>query len=91
MSELQHFDNLYVADYCIVLFAMRYSLNPLSKQCHFGHASGAKPNMIFILQRTAPMITGKSKERRSWISNASMLTLRKIISDSRFEIDSRAL
>jgi len=35
--------------------------------------------------------TGKSKERRSRISNPSMLTLREIISDSWFESDSRAL
>jgi len=47
--------------------------------------------MIFILQRTALVTTGKSKERRSRISNASMLTLREIISDDRFESDSRTL
>jgi len=35
--------------------------------------------------------TGKSKERQSRISNASMLTLREIISGGRFELDSRAL
>jgi len=35
--------------------------------------------------------TGKSKERRSRISNASMLNLREIISDGRFKSDSRAL
>ena len=52
---------------------------------------GADPNMIFVLQRTGPVTTGKSKERRSWISNASMLTLWEIISDGRFESDSRAL
>ena len=90
-SELQHLDNFHVADYCVVLFAVRYSSNSLSKKCHFGYISDADPNMIFVLQRTAPVTTGKSKERRSWISNASMLTLRKIISDDRFESDSYAL
>jgi len=45
-------------------FAVRYSSNPLSKKCHFGHVGGADPNMIFILQRTARVTTCKSKERR---------------------------
>jgi len=35
--------------------------------------------------------TSKSKERRSRISNASILTLREIISDDRFESEPRAL
>jgi len=91
VSELQHFNNFHVANYCVVIFAVRYSSNPLSKKCHFGHVGGVDPNMIFIFQRTAPVTTGKSKERPSQISNASMLTLRKIISDNRFESDSRAL
>ena len=47
--------------------------------------------MIFVLQRTAPVIAGKSRKRRSRVSNASMLTLREIISDGRLESDSRAL
>ena len=63
----------------------------MSKKCHFGHVSGADPNMVFVLQRTAPVITGKSKERRSLISNASMLTLCEIIFYFQFELDSRAL
>ena len=37
------------------------------------------------------MTSGKSKERQTRINNASMLTLREIISDGRFELDSRAL
>ena len=57
VSELQHLDNFQVVDYCVVLFAIRYSSNPLSKQCHFGHVGGADPNMIFVLQRTAPVTT----------------------------------
>ena len=90
-SEFQQFDNFQVIDYCVILFAVRYSSNPLSKQYHFGHVRGADPNMIFILQRTAPVITGKSKERRNRISNANMLTLQEIIFDSRFESNPRAL
>ena len=70
---------------------MRYSSNPLSKQYHYGHVGGADPNMIFVLQRTAPVTTSKSKKRWSQISNASMLTLWEMIFDGRFELDSRAL
>ena len=62
-------------NYCIFSFAVRYSSNPLSKKCHFGHLGSAGPNMIFIPQRTAPVITDKSREWRSQIGNASMLTL----------------
>ena len=47
--------------------------------------------MIFILQRTALVIADKSRERRSRVSNSSMLTLREIISDGQFELDSHAL
>ena len=61
-SELQYLDNFQVADCYVVLFAMRYSTNPLSKKCHFGFVGGVDPNMIFILQRTAPATTDKSKE-----------------------------
>ena len=38
------------------------SSNPLSKKCHFGHINSADPNMIFVLQRTTPVITDKSRE-----------------------------
>ena len=89
--SFNHFDNSQVTEYCVVLFTVRYSSNPLPKQCHFGHIGGADPNMIFLLQRAAPVTTGKSKERWSRISNASMLILREIIFDSWFESDSRAL
>jgi len=47
--------------------------------------------MIFILQRTALVIADKSRERRSRVSNASMLTLWEIISDGWFELDSHVL
>ena len=40
----------------------QYSSNPLSKKCHFGHAGGVDLNLIFVLQMTAPVTTGKSKE-----------------------------
>jgi len=51
--SFNHFDNSQVTEYCVVIFAVRYSSNPLSKKCHFGHVGDADPNMIFILQRTA--------------------------------------
>ena len=41
-----------------------------------------------MLQKTAPVTTGKSKERKERISKASMVTLREINSDALFETDS---
>ena len=42
-----------------------------------------------MLQKTALVTTGKSKERKERISKASMVTLQEIISDGLFEMDSR--
>jgi len=70
---------------------VRYSSNPLSKKCHFGHVGGADRNLTFVLQRTAPVTTSKSKERKEKITKASILTLQEIISDGQFELDSRTL
>jgi len=75
----------------VVFFAVRYSSSPLSKKCHFGHVGGADRNLTFVLQKTAPVTTGKSKERKERISKASIVTLREIISDGLFETDSRTL
>ena len=68
---------------------MRYSSNPLSKKCHFGYVGGADRNLTFVLQKTAHVTTGKSKEQKERISKASMVTLWEIISDGLFETDSR--
>jgi len=78
-------------NYCAFPFAVRYSSNPLSKKCHFGHIGGAGPNMIYVLQRTAPVIVDKSRKWWSRVNNAIMLTLREIISDGLLESDSRVL
>jgi len=67
---------------------VRYSSSPLSKKCHFGHVGGADRNLTFVFQKTAPVTSGKSKERRERIIKASMVTLREIISDGLFETDS---
>jgi len=75
---------------CVFPFAVWYSSNSLSKKCHFGHIGGADPNMIFVLQKTAIVIADKSRERRSRVSSANMLTLWEIIWDGRLESDSRA-
>ena len=56
---------------------------------HFGHVGGADRNLTFVLQKTAPVTTSKSKERKERISKASMVTLQEIISDGLFEMDSR--
>ena len=44
-----------------------------------------------MLQKTAPVTSGKSKERRERIIKASMVTLWEIISDGLFEMDSYTL
>ena len=70
---------------------MRHSSSPLSKKCHFGHICGADSNLTFVLQRTALVTTGKSKERKDRINKAGMLTLQEILSDGPFESDSSTL
>jgi len=70
---------------------VRYSSDPLSKKCHFGHIGDANLNITFSLQKTAPVFTGKSRERQTKLSRASMLTLRELLSDGRFESDSHSL
>jgi len=73
----------------LFFFVVRYSSNPLSKKCHFGHVGGANHNLTFVLQKTAPVTTDKSKERREKISKVNMKTFREIITDGVFEMDSR--
>ena len=57
-------------------------------KCHFGHVGGADRNLTFVLQKIAPVTTGKSKERKERISKTSMVTLWEIISDGLLETDS---
>ena len=68
---------------------MRYSSDPLSKKCHFGHIGGADRNLTFVLQRTAPVTADKSKERRERLSEVDMMTLRELMTDAEFTADSR--
>ena len=63
----------------------------MSKKCHFGHVGGVDRNLTFVLQKTAPVTTGKSKKRKDRISKASIRTLREILSIGQFESDSRTL
>ena len=58
----------------LLSFAVRYSSNPLSKKCHFGHVGDADHNLTFVLQKTALVTTDKLKERREKISKVSMRT-----------------
>ena len=55
----------------------------------FGHVGGADRNLTFVLQKTAPVTTDKSKERRERISKVDMRTFREIMTDRGFETDSR--
>ena len=64
VSELQHFNNFHIANYCVVIFVVRYSSNPLSKMCHFGHVGGADLNLTFVLQEATPVFSLKLRERQ---------------------------
>ena len=44
---------------------------------------------MFVLRRTAPVFTLKSRKRLDRLSNPNMLTLREIMVGGRFESDSR--
>jgi len=62
-SELQNLDIFQVSDCRVVLFAVRYSSNSLSKKCHFGHVGGADPNLTFVLPEAAlAEIKGASRQ-----------------------------
>ena len=80
-------DNFQVADCYVILFVVRYSSNPMSKKCHFGHIGGADLNIMFVLWRTAPVFALKSREHRNRLSSPSILTLWEIMTDGRFESD----
>ena len=69
--------------------AVRYSLNPLSKKCHFGYVGGVDPNFTFVLQEAAPIFALKSLKHRDRLSNPSMLTFQEIMTNGRFESDTR--
>ena len=75
----------------VLLFAVRYSSDPLSKRCHFGYMGGADPNIAFGLQNTTSVFTERNREWQTKLSMASMLTLWKLLSDRRFESDTRTL
>jgi len=70
-------------------YAVRYSSNPLSKKCHFGHVGGVDRDLTFVLQRTAPVTADKSKERREKLANVDPATLRELMTDATFMTDSR--
>ena len=74
-----------------VIFAVRYSSDPLVKRRYFGHVGVPDPNIIFNLRRTVLAFTGKSQERQIKLSQASSLTPRELITDGRFELNARTL
>ena len=73
----------------VVLFAVRYSSNSLSKKCHFGHVGGANLNLMFVLRMTTLVFTLKLREGPDRLGNPNMLTLREIMTDGQFESNSR--
>ena len=72
----------------LLSFAVRYSSDPLSKKCHFGHVGGADRDLTFVLQRTAPVTADKSKERRERLSKVDLATFRELMTDADFKTDS---
>jgi len=61
----------------------------LSKKCHFGHVGGADPNLTSVLQEATLVFALKSREQQDKLSNPSMLTFWEIMSNGRFESDTR--
>ena len=49
----------------------------------------ADPNLTFVLPRTTPVFALKSREHQDRLSNPSMLTFREIITNGRFESNTR--
>ena len=70
---------------------MKYFSNPLAKSHHFGHVGGPDPDIVSGLNRTVPAFTEKNRERQTKLSQASSLTLWKLIIDRRFESDAHTL
>ena len=70
-------------------YAVRYSSDPLSKRRHFGHVGGIDRDLTFVLQRTVPVTADKSQERRERLSNVDVATLRELMTDVAFTMDSR--
>ena len=79
LQHLANFSLFQDFDYCFLLFAVRYSLNSLTKRNHFGHIGGADPNVLFSLRKTAPVFTGASDERQACLIKGSVFTLRGLI------------
>ena len=68
---------------------MRYSSNFLSKKYPFGHVGGTDPNLMFVLQEAALVFALKSSEHSRQAQHPSMLTFREIMTNGRFESDTR--
>jgi len=66
-------------------FAVRYASNPLTKRNHFGHVGGVDFNLLFGLGKTVSAFTGTNEERQARLTKGVVSTLRKLISDWRFE------
>jgi len=72
-------------------FAVRYSSNLLTKRHHFGYIGGPDPNVLFSLYKTAPAFTGTNRKRQDHLTKGSIVNLRELSSDGRFESDSQRL
>jgi len=74
-----------------LLFAVRYPSYPLANRRHFSYMGGPDPNIVSSLGRTVLAFTGMNQERQNKLSYASSLTLQKLITNGRFELNAHTL
>ena len=90
--EFQHLDVISLFSeywYCVLLFAVRYVSNPLTKKNHFGLVSGVDPNLLFSLRKTIPAFTSTNEECQSHLSKGDVSMLQEHIADGRFDFNDR--
>ena len=75
----------------MLLFAVKYSSNPLAKMRHFGHVSGPDLDAVSKLDKAMSAFTGKNRERRAKLSQVSSHILQTLITDGRLESEAHSL
>ena len=62
-----------------------------SKEEPLRHIGGLNPNILFSLQKTAPVCAEKDEEREARLTRDSAVTLRELLSDRRLEYYNRRI
>ena len=70
---------------------MKYSSTPLARRRHFGHVGRPDSDVISKLDKNVPAFTGKNREWRAKLNQASSQTLQELIKDGRLESEARPL